>query len=115
MLKDFGLYRFSQENELDMIDRYISQIETKIYGRGIYRLWQDFRSKNIQVKIINSQTTITVKPLKERTCRVCYDNEIQIVFLPCGHFVTCKDCAQKVRKCVVCRTTIKGIIRAYES
>ncbi|NXU65212.1 BIR protein, partial [Horornis vulcanius] len=30
---------------------------------------------------------------EERTCKVCMDKEVSIVFIPCGHLVVCKECA----------------------
>ena len=51
----------------------------------------------------------------EKTCKVCMDKDICVVFLPCGHLVACEDCATAVRKCPVCRAVIKGTIRTYMS
>ncbi|KAK6985603.1 tumor necrosis factor receptor superfamily member 11B [Biomphalaria glabrata] len=49
------------------------------------------------------------------TCKICLDNRIAAVFLPCSHFVSCLDCAMALRQCPVCRTTIKGTVRAFMS
>ncbi|XP_060603699.1 uncharacterized protein LOC132756601 [Ruditapes philippinarum] len=54
--------------------------------------------------------------LKEQTlCKVCLDNTVCIVFLPCGHLVTCADCAPAMRKCPICRALVKGTVRTYMS
>lgn len=54
--------------------------------------------------------------LKEmKTCKVCLDNDSNTVFLPCGHMATCEECAVKVAKCVICRTVIKGTVKAFQS
>ena len=54
--------------------------------------------------------------LKEQTlCKVCLDNTVSIVFLPCGHLVTCADCAPAMRKCPICRALVKGTVRTYMS
>ncbi|WAR06881.1 BIR7B-like protein [Mya arenaria] len=54
--------------------------------------------------------------LKEQTvCKVCLDNTVSIVFLPCGHLVTCADCAPAMRKCPICRAVVKGTVRTYMS
>uniref|UniRef100_A0A7N4NVF5 Baculoviral IAP repeat containing 2 n=1 Tax=Sarcophilus harrisii TaxID=9305 RepID=A0A7N4NVF5_SARHA len=45
---------------------------------------------------------------EERTCKVCMDKEVSIVFIPCGHLVVCKECAPSLRKCPICRGIIKG-------
>uniref|UniRef100_A0A2K6UCX8 Baculoviral IAP repeat containing 3 n=1 Tax=Saimiri boliviensis boliviensis TaxID=39432 RepID=A0A2K6UCX8_SAIBB len=52
---------------------------------------------------------------EERTCKVCMDKEVSIVFIPCGHLVVCKDCAPSLRKCPICRSIIKGTVRTFLS
>ncbi|XP_055971072.1 baculoviral IAP repeat-containing protein 3-like isoform X1 [Sorex fumeus] len=52
---------------------------------------------------------------EERTCKVCMDKEVSIVFIPCGHLVVCKDCAPALRKCPICRGIIKGTVRTFLS
>ncbi|XP_078288786.1 baculoviral IAP repeat-containing protein 2 [Panthera onca] len=52
---------------------------------------------------------------EERTCKVCMDREVSIVFIPCGHLVVCKDCAPSLRKCPICRGIIKGTVRTFLS
>ncbi|RWS31278.1 baculoviral IAP repeat-containing protein 3-like protein [Leptotrombidium deliense] len=43
---------------------------------------------------------------------MCWDREIGVVFLPCGH-VACTQCAPGVTSCPVCRTVIKGTVRTF--
>ncbi|GAB5577005.1 baculoviral IAP repeat-containing protein 3 [Prionailurus iriomotensis] len=52
---------------------------------------------------------------EERTCKVCLDREVSIVFIPCGHLVVCQDCAPPLRKCPICRGPIKGTVRTFLS
>ncbi|KAJ8314750.1 hypothetical protein KUTeg_006900 [Tegillarca granosa] len=49
----------------------------------------------------------------QKTCKVCLDKEVGIVFLPCGHLCCCVSCAPAVRKCPICRGDIKGTVRTY--
>jgi len=54
--------------------------------------------------------------LKEaRTCKICMDNEIGVVFLPCGHFICCVKCAPSLRDCPYCRQSIHGTVKTYMS
>lgn len=46
-------------------------------------------------------------------CKICYTNPIELVFLPCGHLVSCLSCAQRLSKCPCCRETITTRIRTY--
>ncbi|XP_051842827.1 baculoviral IAP repeat-containing protein 2-like isoform X2 [Antechinus flavipes] len=52
---------------------------------------------------------------EERTCKVCMDKEVSVVFIPCGHLVVCKECSPSLRKCPICRSTIKGTVRTFLS
>lgn len=47
------------------------------------------------------------------TCKICLEKDACIVFLPCGHMVSCQDCAPTIRKCCICRKLIQGTVRAY--
>lgn len=49
----------------------------------------------------------------QKTCKVCLDKEVGMVFLPCGHLCCCVSCAPAVRKCPICRGEIKGTVRTY--
>ncbi|XP_059390554.1 baculoviral IAP repeat-containing protein 2-like [Carassius carassius] len=52
---------------------------------------------------------------EERTCKVCMDKEVNIVFIPCGHLVVCKECAPSLSKCPICRGLVKGAVRTFLS
>lgn len=48
-------------------------------------------------------------------CKLCYLEERNTVFLPCGHVVACAKCALSVDKCPVCRLPFTDINRLYFS
>ena len=50
---------------------------------------------------------------EERLCRICYDREANIVFVPCGHLATCGKCASAFRDCPVCRAPIKHAVKTF--
>ncbi|KAH9525608.1 hypothetical protein Btru_001809 [Bulinus truncatus] len=52
---------------------------------------------------------------QQKMCKICMDKEVAIVFLPCGHFASCVDCCQPLKTCPVCRSVIKGTVRAFLS
>ncbi|CAK8685325.1 E3 ubiquitin-protein ligase MYLIP-like [Clavelina lepadiformis] len=62
-----------------------------------------------------------VEVLKERlsaitdalTCNVCFDREIECAFVPCGHQVCCKECADRCQSCPVCRQSIEQILFVF--
>lgn len=54
------------------------------------------------------------RKLKEaKLCKICMDQDVNIVFLPCGHLVTCSTCAANIPDCPVCRQIIKGTVRTF--
>lgn len=56
------------------------------------------------------------KRLKDaRECKICMADEVGVVFCPCGHLVSCVQCAPAVVNCPVCRAVIKGRVRAFLS
>ena len=52
---------------------------------------------------------------EERLCKVCADKELGVVFIPCGHLVTCTTCAASLNNCPVCRSTITSLVKTYLS
>lgn len=52
--------------------------------------------------------------LKEsQSCKICFDKRADVIFLPCGHIVTCPQCAPSLIKCPICRKTINGHVKAF--
>ena len=46
------------------------------------------------------------------TCNVCADKEVNTIFLPCGHLVSCDRCSLKLCNCPVCGTCIRGTVNS---
>ncbi|XP_060536627.1 E3 ubiquitin-protein ligase MYLIP [Cylas formicarius] len=44
--------------------------------------------------------------IEAMTCKICMDNKIDSVFIPCSHVVACTECAARIEKCPLCRTEI---------
>ncbi|XP_038631262.1 E3 ubiquitin-protein ligase XIAP-like [Scyliorhinus canicula] len=56
-----------------------------------------------------------LKKLKEeKCCKVCWDRDVCIAFVPCGHIATCKECSV-VQKCPICCSQIRERVRIYLS
>ncbi|KPI94024.1 Apoptosis 2 inhibitor [Papilio xuthus] len=54
------------------------------------------------------------RQLKEaRLCKVCMDSEVSVVFLPCGHLVSCAGCGAALSACPLCRGAVRALVRAY--
>ncbi|XP_062616598.1 baculoviral IAP repeat-containing protein 7-B-like [Saccostrea cucullata] len=46
-------------------------------------------------------------------CHICLDEELQIVFLPCGHLCCCALCAPSFHFCPICRGEIQQSKRIF--
>ncbi|XP_059614742.1 death-associated inhibitor of apoptosis 1-like [Phlebotomus argentipes] len=65
----------------------------------------------------------TVKPigasagdaLENKLCKICFVNEYNTAFLPCGHVVACAKCASSVTSCPLCREPFTTVTRIYFS
>ncbi|KAI8740916.1 baculoviral IAP repeat-containing protein 2 isoform X1 [Biomphalaria glabrata] len=52
---------------------------------------------------------------EQKQCKICMEEDACMVFLPCGHLITCSTCASVVRQCPICRQKIKKTVRAFLS
>ncbi|XP_031136007.1 E3 ubiquitin-protein ligase XIAP [Sander lucioperca] len=50
---------------------------------------------------------------REKQCKICMDRDICIVFIPCGHLVTCKECSESLIKCPICCGAITQKLKTY--
>lgn len=53
--------------------------------------------------------------LKRIVCKICLEKEVEVLFLPCNHLVSCQGCKERLtqKKCPLCRDTYKDTIRVY--
>jgi hypothetical protein len=82
--------------------------------------------ENISRKLISLRSLILtgvneiMKPenVEKKMCSVCFDNEINMALVPCGH-TFCKGCSEidrsRYAKCPQCRTQINARIKIYFS
>lgn len=52
---------------------------------------------------------------ESRLCKICFTEERNICFVPCGHVVACPKCALSVQICPVCRQQFTSTMRLYYS
>lgn len=68
------------------------------------------KSKSIDAQILEEEN----RKLKEaKLCKICMDQDLNIVFLPCGHLISCSKCAANLKECPLCRQMIKGTVRTF--
>ncbi|XP_059160174.1 E3 ubiquitin-protein ligase XIAP-like isoform X2 [Physella acuta] len=52
--------------------------------------------------------------LRQQTvCKICMDQEVAVIFLPCGHLASCADCASSRPDCPICKRQIRGSVRVF--
>lgn len=45
---------------------------------------------------------------KQLSCKICFEAEVDALFLECSHFCCCMNCARSLDACPICRTATKG-------
>ncbi|XP_063447591.1 putative inhibitor of apoptosis [Mytilus trossulus] len=81
------------------------------------------KNKSTEETTCNPDLELSIRSLEEenqnlkdqQTCKICLDEQIAIVFLPCGHLAACTNCAPALRRCPICRAFIKGTVKAILS
>ncbi|MGL5961636.1 MAG: RING-HC finger protein [Cetobacterium sp.] len=48
-------------------------------------------------------------------CKICFENDYNTVFIPCGHIISCAKCSLSVTKCPACRQPFERVINVYYS
>ncbi|XP_006862912.1 PREDICTED: E3 ubiquitin-protein ligase XIAP-like [Chrysochloris asiatica] len=66
---------------------------------------QDETSQTSLQKEISAEEQLRLLQ-EEKLCKICMDRNTAVVFIPCGHLVTCKQCAEAVDRCPMCYTVI---------
>ena len=51
----------------------------------------------------------------ENICKVCFEQEVRVAFLPCTHYACCSLCANNLKECPMCRQRILGHLSIYRS
>ena len=52
---------------------------------------------------------------KEQKWKMCRENPIDSVFLPCGHMMTCTQCGSKFVNCPICQEKIANVLKIYKA
>lgn len=59
--------------------------------------------------------SVDERRLKNVECKICMVEEVGVVFLPCGHLLSCVMCAPAMVTCPLCRQQIRGRVRTFLS
>lgn len=56
---------------------------------------------------------VGVAGVANEMCKLCYENECDAAFIPCGHVTACIKCAGRCNQCPVCRLPYHDIMKIY--
>ncbi|NWX18272.1 XIAP ligase, partial [Aegotheles bennettii] len=63
-----------------------------------------------EIPVEQDELTHTEEKLRrlqeEKLCKICMAKDISVVFIPCGHLLACKECAEALHECPLCRANI---------
>jgi hypothetical protein len=69
-------------------------------------------SERVQREVMRRE--IVPLAVGEPTCAICLERSPNVTFVPCGHKMTCEQCAARVTECPSCRRPIQVRQRTYE-
>ncbi|KAK2708137.1 hypothetical protein QYM36_013901 [Artemia franciscana] len=74
--------------------------------------------KKLKTEIPNKPKRMNVdmseEVIEERyKCRVCLDKRVEVIYLPCGHLVSCSICTSVLANCPLCRQVISYTAKVF--
>uniref|UniRef100_A0A1I8IA74 RING-type domain-containing protein n=1 Tax=Macrostomum lignano TaxID=282301 RepID=A0A1I8IA74_9PLAT len=69
-----------------------------------------FESRMSQIRESLNQQPRHRDTIDWKTCKVCMDNEVNVMLLDCGHLNICSPCANSVTSCPICTAYIRGTV-----
>ena len=87
----------------------------KRYGKGHTK----GNKKKTNISGLTKESLNVVRPFVEKInenfiCKVCMDRFTNVTFCPCGHYITCQECAEKLTECPVCRAVITHTVEVFQ-
>lgn len=111
----------------DQVKKFFNDVNSEISDIIRQKIMElEGEIENISRKLISLRSLILtgvneiMKPenVEKKMCSVCFDNEINMALVPCGH-TFCKGCSEidrsRYAKCPQCRTQINARIKIYFS
>jgi len=65
------------------------------------------------LNITKHQTPSSHHDEDEKLCKVCQENPVEIVIIPCGHLILCGECVSGITTCPYCRIPITQTCKVY--
>lgn len=74
-------------------------------------------AQHSRLRTTNITTTTTTTTTDDKVCKICYCNEYNVVFVPCGHVVACAECVLSLsdKTCPLCREKFSKAMQVFFS
>ncbi|GFY43061.1 hypothetical protein TNIN_501002 [Trichonephila inaurata madagascariensis] len=70
-------------------------------------------TKSVNITSESHNSTNVTETVKKDICKICMDEEMNVVFEPCYHLVSCHKCAEKIFDCPLCRTPVTHKMKVF--
>lgn len=113
--KDCHDLKNNLKKQKELNEKLLTQIECKpnvlntMNCKQLFKLHELYLQNARRVKnAIESNST------NEKLCIICCHKQKNVVFQPCGHFHTCKQCSNQIDKCPICQVQITQKINVFQ-
>ncbi|AKR17350.1 IAP-3 [Urbanus proteus nucleopolyhedrovirus] len=99
--------------------QYVKLIKGKDYVQNVITEACVIKNNTLvqtQPKIGNnifSKASSNAVEVESNLCKICYERERNVCFVPCGHAIACGICACSFKNCPLCRDNIVNILKIY--
>lgn len=95
---------------------YINEVQRKFADKDIAESMHE--KKNLKLEQLDEDEENCCDKWNEklhqwRLCKICFENEYNTAFLPCGHIIACAKCACALLHCPNCRISLEKTVRVY--
>ncbi|XP_060525419.1 death-associated inhibitor of apoptosis 1 isoform X2 [Cylas formicarius] len=96
---------------------YVEQVKQKKHPKaGTSQPKEETKEKTEESSASKCESVSEAVQEADKTlCKICYKNELGVVFLPCRHIAACVDCSVALKNCVVCRAPLEATVRVFIS
>jgi len=88
---------------------------TNLEARSFDSVSEEVDTLESHIKILKSQALELSERLAEEqnkgVCFICFTNNVDSVFVDCGHKVCCFKCGREFTKCPICRKEVEYLVK----
>ena len=94
-----------------------AEVRVQNYGQILAEIHSKVGNQRFELKITDDRRTMPIKaqPYEQPECKICFENPVELVFIPCSHAVACKACYEKMNRtlCPCCNQTIENNMKVF--